>query len=386
MPYQIVRNDIVKMRVDAIVNPTDSWYSGSGGTDERVHLFAGKEMDRACAELPKIGEGMVAVTEGFDLPCRYVIHTIGPIWEGGDHKEKETLVSCYRNALSAADERGCGSVAFPLIASGTFGYPKDQVLRVALETITEFLMDHDMTVFIVVYDKESYSISKKLHADIDSFIDENYIEAYGRKFRPVNRRPVSTADDILSSFRESAEKAFSAVRNEEAVLFEEQAALPKQQARKDEKPEDAPMPAEAVHAPAPKLAGKPAAAKKKSLKELLDDLDEPFSVCLLRLIDEKGMTDVQFYKKANIDKRLFSKMRNPFYRSSKPTVIACVFALELNEEEAEAFLRKAGYALSGSDKFDVIIQYFLEHGIYDLMVINETLYQYDFPCLGNVVA
>ena len=247
-------------------------------------------------------------------------------------------------------------------------------------------MDHDMTVFIVVYDKESYSISKKLHADIDSFIDENYIEAYGRKFRPVNRRPVSTADDILSSFRESAEKAFSAVRNEEAVLFEEQAALPKQQARKDEKPEDAPMPAEAVHAPAPKLAGKPAAAKKKSLKELLDDLDEPFSVCLLRLIDEKGMTDVQFYKKANIDKRLFSKMRNPFYRSSKPTVIACVFALELNEEEAEAFLRKAGYALSGSDKFDVIIQYFLEHGIYDLMVINETLYQYDFPCLGNVVA
>lgn len=386
MPYQIIRNDIVKMRVDAIVNPTDSWYSGSGGTDERVHRFAGKEMDRACAELPEIDEGMVAVTEGFDLPCRFVIHTIGPVWEGGEHHEKETLVSCYRNALSAADERGCGSVAFPLIASGTFGYPKDQVLRVALETITEFLMDHDMTVYIVVYDKESYSISKKLQADIDSFIDENYIETYGRETRPVNRRPVSFADDILSSLRKSEEAAFSLVWDEEADLFGEQAARPKQQTRKDEKPETAPVPAETVHEPAPRPAGKPADAKKESLDDRLKKMDEPFSVCLLRLIDEKGMTDVQFYKKANIDKKLFSKMRNPLYRSSKPTVLACVFALELNEEEAKALLMKAGYALSDNNKFDVIVQFFLENGEYNLMVINEALYQYDLPCLGNVIA
>ena len=212
MPYQIVRNDIVKMRVDAIVNPTDSWYSGSGGTDERIHRFAGKEMDRVLASYPPIDEGMVVVTEGFGLPCRYVIHTIGPIWEGGDHHERETLVSCYRNSLSAAEERGCVSIAFPLISSGTFGYPKDQVLRVALETVTEFLMEHDMTVFIVVYDKESYSISKKLQSDIDSFIDENYINEYSEfdeESRRRRRRGAVSANAVLESFRNSARKAFS---------------------------------------------------------------------------------------------------------------------------------------------------------------------------------
>lgn len=364
MPYQIVRNDITKMRVDAIVNPTDVFYSGSGGTDESVHLAAGPEMDRACEALPVIDDGMTAVTEGFRLPAKYVIHTIGPVWEGGDHNERETLVSCYRNSLSAAEELGCASVAFPLIASGTFGYPKDQVLRVALETVTEFLMEHDMTVFIVVYDKESYSISKKLQADIDSFIDDNYT-GEDRRNRRRPRRPAYSAEEVLNSFEEDFLTAFPRT---EAI-------------------EAAPAPAEAAKEAAVRPSAKQAARKTGvSLEDRLKKLDEPFSVCLLRLIDEKGMTDVQCYKKANIDKKLFSKIRNPLYRPSKPTVLALAFALELTPQEARAFLEKAGYALSSSSKFDMVILFFFENGIYDLMEINETLYQYDLQCLGNVIA
>lgn len=375
MPYQIIRNDIVKMHVDAIVNPTDEFYSGSGGTDECVHLAAGREMDRACAALPQIAEGMVAVTEGFDLPCKYVIHTIGPVWEGGTFHEKETLVSCYRNSLSAAEERGCESIAFPLIASGTFGYPKDQVLRVALETITEYLMGHDMTVYIVVYDPESYSISKKLQADIDSFIDENYVDAYGDESRRPNRRNVFHADTILEPFYTSDDAVFSGAGEVEAFL-QETVPAPMHAIQK-------PKPAEARPKP---VVTKPAVQPGDSLEDRLRNLDEPFSVCLLRLIDEKGLTDVQCYKKANIDKKLFSKMRNPAYRPSKPTVLACAFALELTLEEAQAFLMKAGYALSNSSMFDVVIRFFFENGQYDLMEINETLYKYDLPCLGNVIA
>ncbi len=390
MPYQIVRNDIVKMRVDAIVNPTDSWYSGSGGTDERIHRFAGKEMDRVLASYPPIDEGMVAVTEGFGLPCRFVIHTIGPIWEGGDHHERETLVSCYRNALSAAEERRCGSIAFPLISSGTFGYPKDQVLRVALETITEFLMEHDMTVFIVVYDKESYSISKKLQTDIDSFIDENYINEYSEfdeESRRRRRRGAVSADAILESFRNSARKAFSEARSTEADTEPEFSPAPKQAGSGSEES----VFIETHELPSPSVFYQPAgrkteAKKAETLDERLRKMDEPFSVCLLRLIDEKGMTDVQCYKKANVDKKLFSKMRNPTYRPSKPTVLAFAFALELTLDEAKALLEKAGFALSPNFMFDVVIQYFFEHGNYDLMEINETLYQYDLPCLGNVIA
>ncbi len=385
MPYQIVRNDIVKMRVDAIVNPTDSWFSGSGGTDERVHRFAGKEMDRVLASYPPIDEGMVAVTEGFGLPCRFVIHTIGPIWEGGDHHEKETLVSCYRNSLSAARERGCESIAFPLISSGTFGYPKDQVLRVALETVTEFLMEHDMTVFIVVYDKESYSISKKLQADIDSFIDENYIEEFDDEYRRRGRRNVYSAESVLESFRNSARKAFA-----EAQKAEERDSAPEPMpAAEQARPVNAAAVCSAEQetpAAFQPAVRKTAAKKAESLDERLRKMDEPFSICLQRLIDEKGMTDVQCYKKANVDKRLFSKMRNPSYRPSKPTVLAFAFALELTLDEAKALLEKAGFALSTNFVFDVVILYFFEHGKYDLMEINETLYQYDLPCLGNVIA
>lgn len=351
MPYQLIRNDITKMRVDAIVNPTDSGYSGRGGTDAQIHRAAGLGLRRACDALPPLEDGAVAVTGAYDLPCRYVIHTVGPVWRGGNHHERETLIACYRNALYAAADRQCASIAFPLIAAGTFSYPKDRVLRVALETIGEFLMTHDMTVYVVVFDKESYSISKKLQADIDSFIDENYIAT----------RSLFDDSAVLSS------RALPTVAAE---------AMQPDRARRQKKSSER---------RANRICGAPPQSSK-SLEEMLASMDRGFSDALLRWIDKKGMTNVECYKKANIDKKLFSKLQNPAYHPSKATVLAFAIALELTLDETKALLETAGLALSRSSRFDVIVEYFIINGKYDLMEINEVLYQYDQNLLGNVIA
>ncbi|MBQ9188366.1 MAG: macro domain-containing protein [Clostridia bacterium] len=373
MPYQIVRNDITQMHVDAIVNPTDPVYSGLGGTDAQIHRIAGSKLRRACDRLPRLEQGQTAVTKGYQLPCRYVIHTVGPVWHDGTQGEKEKLYTCYQNALAAAAQHRCKTAAFPLIASGTFGYPKDQVLRIALEAIGDFLMTHDMTVYIVVYDKESYAVSKKLQADVQSYIDEHYFDlshTLANHIAPARSETLSS-DALPMWNREDYETT--------TLLWAEQ--------DKKEEPIAPPpfpepsSPLAAEKAPAPK------AAKKQSLDQLLSELDEGFSQTLLKLIDERGMTDVQCYKRANIDKKLFSKIRsNPHYQPSKPTVIAFAVALKLSLADTKMLLERAGLALSHSSRFDVIVEYFLDTQQYDLMEINEVLYQYDLPCLGNVTA
>ena len=376
MPYQIVRNDITGMRVDAIVNPTDCVFSGSGGTDLQIHRAAGAGLRRACDALPCLEDGAVAVTDGFDLPCRYVIHTVGPVWKGGGHHEHESLFACYQNALAAADRYNCTSIAFPLIASGTFGYPKDRVMRIALDAIGGFLMTHDMTVYVVVFDKDSYSIGKKLQADIDSFIDENYVE----------QTTLSLSDRINAW--DGARSFFPSVVFP-ALAPEPEAAEPNEEA--DQAPAQKESRARFCVAskPAAKQYGAAAGAEKlpaESLDAMLASLDEGFCGTLFRLIDRKGMTDVECYKKANIDKKLFSKIRNPAYHPSKATILAFAVALELTLDETKALLETAGLALSRSSRFDVIVEYFITNGIYDMTEINETLYRYDQPCLGNVIA
>ena len=301
-----------------------------------------------------------------------MIHTVGPVWHDGTQGEKEKLYTCYQNALAAAAQHRCKTAAFPLIASGTFGYPKDQVLRIALEAIGDFLMTHDMTVYIVVYDKESYAVSKKLQADVQSYIDEHYFDlshTLANHIAPARSETLSS-DALPLWEREDFEAT--------ATLWEKQATSAK-----------APEPPFA-EAAAPILAPKspvPKAAKKQNLEQLLSELDEGFSQTLLKLIDERGMTDVQCYKRANIDKKLFSKIRsNPHYQPSKPTVIAFAVALKLSLADTKMLLERAGLALSHSSRFDVIVEYFLDTQQYDLMEINEVLYQYDLPCLGNVTA
>ena len=329
MPLQIVRNDITKMNVDAIVNAANTTLLGGGGVDGCIHRAAGPKLLKECITLHGCMTGSAKVTRGYDLPCKYVIHAVGPRWKDGMHGEREQLISCYKTSLALAKERGCASVAFPLISSGIYGYPKDQALRVAVDTISEFLLENDMTVYIVVFDKNAYQIGNKLFADIAAYIDDKYVDAHTDDAEERLRR---------LSMPELSESVFSM----------------------------------------PKMATMPA-----TLDEALGQMDESFSEMLLRKIDERGMTDAQCYKKANIDRKLFSKIRaDRLYKPSKPTAIAFCIALELPLDEMREMLMKAGFALSHSNKFDIIVEYFVERGNYNVFEINEALFAFDQSLIG----
>mgnify|MGYP002549218878 FL=1 len=326
MPLHFIRNDITKMPVDAIVNAANESLLGGGGVDGCIHRAAGPELLAECRRLGGCRTGEAKLTGAYRLPCRYVIHTVGPVWRGGGHGEREQLVSCYRASLLLAQEHGCETVAFPLISSGNFGYPKDQALRVAVDTIGSFLLEHDMTVYLVIFDRRAYQISGKLFADIAEYIDDHYVEAH---------------TDL------------GAERLRRGALHREMVA-----------PMCAPMAAPA-------------------LDDLLEHLDAGFSETLLRLIDRSGKKDSEVYKKANVDRKLFSKIRNNSnYKPSKPTALAFAIALELDLAETKDLLARAGYALSASSKFDVIVEYFIRQRNYDIFAINEALFAFDQSLLG----
>ena len=337
MPLQIIRNDITKMSVDAIVNAANTSLLGGGGVDGCIHRAAGPELLAECSTLHGCETGGAKITKGYRLPCKYVIHAVGPRWRDGKHREQELLESCYRTSLNLAKENGCQSVAFPLISSGIYGYPKDQALKVAVDTISTFLLENEMMVYMVIFDRKAYQISGKLFADIAAYIDDRYVEEHTDR-RAEQRRRL----EALS---------------EESCL---EAAL-------------APMPPETI---CESYSG-------QSLEEALGQMDESFSEMLLRKIDESGMTDAQCYKKANIDRKLFSKIRSDkFYKPSKPTVLAFAIALELPLAQMQEMLSKAGFTLSHSSKFDIIVEYFVERGNYNVYEINEALFAFDQSLIG----
>ena len=346
MPLQIVRNDITKMKVDAIVNAANSSLLGGGGVDGCIHRAAGPKLLAECKTLGGCETGSAKITKGYKLPCKYVIHAVGPRWRDGKHGEREKLVSCYRTSLALAKENECQTVAFPLISSGIYGYPKDRALRIAVDTIGSFLLENDMTVYIVIFDKKAYRISGKLYADIAEYIDDNYVDEHSDNYSERLRR-LNTLWDM-----EPVCEASVCKKADEAIE--------------------------------PILSMPMAAPKKtKSLDEVLGQIDESFSEMLLRKIDEKGMTDAQCYKKANIDRKLFSKIRSDkLYKPSKPTAIAFALALELPLDETKEMLMKAGFALSHSNKFDIIVEYFIEHGNYNIFEINEALFAFDQSLIG----
>lgn len=340
MPLKIVRNDITKMKLDAIVSATDPAFSGSGGADGSIQRAAGH--GSLLKRLGALRPGEAKLTRAGRLPCKYLIYTVGPVWQGGDRGEAEVLASCYRKCLELAEKKDCKSLAFPLISSGSFGCPKDLVLHTAVSAISAFLLEREMEVYLVVYDRQAYRLSAKLFADIKAYIDDNYVQEqsqlWGKRGLPMSR-------------------AMPAV--EGSVEF-------------------------------PELSGEPAdlaplmAARGPSLEELLGHLDESFSQMLLRKIDEAGMSDAQCYKKANIDRKLFSKIRSDInYRPSKPTAIALAVALELPLAEMKELLEKAGFALSHSSKFDIVVEYFVSRGNYNIFEINEALFAFDQRLLGG---
>ena len=318
MPLQIIRNDITKLKVDAIVNAANSSLLGGGGVDGCIHRAAGPELLAECKTLNGCETGSAKITRGYKLPCKYVIHAVGPRWQGGKYHEKKLLESCYRTSLELAR---------------IYGYPKDQALKVAVDTIQDFLMEQELQVYLVIFDRNSYQISEKLFDDIASYIDDRYVEEHV-DWAAEETRYLATEEEIT--------------REEDVFL----------------------------------KAGYP--GKKKTLEEALKQLDESFSQMLLRKIDESGMTDAQCYKKANIDRKLFSKIRSDkFYKPSKTTVLAFALALELPLSEMQDMLQKAGFALSHSSKFDIIVEYFVEQGNYNVYEINEALFAFDQSLIGG---
>lgn len=336
MPLTIVRNDITKMKVDAIVNAANNSLLGGGGVDGCIHRAAGPELLTECKMLGGCTTGNAKITRGYRLPCRYVIHTVGPVWRGGASGERETLISCYRKSLTIAKDHECESIAFPLISTGVYGYPKDQALRTAVDTIGEFLMEHDMTVYLVIFDRASYQISGKLFSDIAEYIDDHYVDEHA-----LLRRTSLEADFM---------------RSRSAPQFS---------------------------APASRIEFKHCAMQSQMPEELLLKLDAGFSETLLNLIDRTGKKDSEIYKKANVDRKLFSKIRsNPDYKPSKNTALAFAIALELDLRETKDLISRAGFALSHSSKFDVIIEYFIEQKNYNILEINEALFAFDQSLLG----
>ena len=359
MPLEIVRNDITKMKVDAIVNAAKESLLGGGGVDGSIHRAAGHRLLEECRKLGGCRTGDAKITKAYDLPCRYVIHTVGPVWQGGGHGEREKLVSCYRKSLALAKEHGCETVAFPLISAGSYGYPKEQALRVAADTIGDFLAENEMRVYIVVFDKTAFKIGSELFSDIAEYIDDNYVEAFADARRERMRRWEQTASLPIDEYDTTEETPTLCDYGNTDASF---AAVC-----------DYGLP--------------PFAAQAKSaepdLGDMLKELDAGFSETLLKLIDRTGKKDSEIYKKANVDRKLFSKIRNnPDYKPSKTTALAFAIALELDLEETKDLISRAGYALTHSSKFDVIIEYFIKRGQYNIFVINEALFTFDQNLLG----
>lgn len=343
MPFLMIRNDITKVAADAIVNPANRNLLQGSGTSRAIYQAAGEqELTAACEAIGLCDLGRAVCTPAFGLPAKYIFHAVCPAWHGGGFGEAEQLASAYHSALKLAAKYHCESVAFPLLSSGNYGYPKEQAFRIAVDTITQCVMEHDLTVYLVLYDRHSLAVSRKLFASVEEYIDDHYVAQNDESYQFDRRR------------RESVERR--RWRLEEAAPMLEAAAPPP--------PAAAPMAA-------------------RSLEHLMDNLGESFTTRLLRLIDERGLKDSTVYKQSNISRQHFSKIQcNRDYNPKKKTVLAFAVGLHLSEDETIDLLKSAGYAFSDGSKRDWIVRYCLEHKIYNINQVNTLLFEYDQEQLG----
>ncbi len=356
MPFEIVRNDIVNMKVDAVVNTANPQPRIGYGVDAGIHRKAGPKLLEARKALGRIEVGCAAITLAFDLDAEYVIHAVGPVWQDGNHEEARLLRQCYDRALQLAWEHRCESVAFPLLSAGNHGFPKKMALQIAVSAFSGFLMEHEMQIYLVVFSKEAVQLSEKLFRDVASYIDETYVfgarlEEYG----VADKRDVRKAE--LELYRTELQRKMR--------LRREMAAQ------------------ENICHSAAASALPDSVGGQSELMRLLENTDAGFSETLLRLIDRTGKKDSEIYKKANVDRKLFSKIRNnPDYKPSKATALAFALALELNLEETRDFIARAGYAFSHANYFDIIVEYFIKSGNYDVFELNKVLFAFEQPLIG----
>ena len=364
MPFEIIRADIAGLAVDAIVNSANPLPCVGAGVDSRIHRKAGRALLEARESAGILSPGQAVITPGFGLPAKFVIHTVAPAWNGGSQGETAVLEMCYHRSLDLALRSGCRSVAFPLLAAGNLQFPKDLALETALRSIRSFLRNRDMDVTLVVFDRDVFQLSGSLHHRVKSFIDEKYVQQ-------VHLREYGIS---ASSWDESAAREFSKKQQERRNA--EKASCSKMAA-----PSPVPRPMEN---PAPKKSRLFPALTRPSLADRIKHLDAGFSETLLKLIDSTGRKDSDIYNKANVSRQHFSKIRNdPDYKPTKATAVAFAMALELDLAQTRDLIGRAGYALTESSKFDVIIMFFIQERIYDLYEINATLFDFDQPLLGT---
>lgn len=354
MPLHIIREDITKVKCDAIVNTTNSKMDGYSGVDYAIHTAGGPLLEEECNKMRPLGLGCAKITNAYNLPAKYVIHTSGPIWQGGFMGESIILKSCYIESLKLATKHGCESVAFPLISSGAYGYPKDQVLKFAIEVISEYLYENEMTVYLCVYDKTSYEFSNKLLNDI-----KDYLNAEESETEESKKDDLEEAEGFVPT-----------------IMLSECRSIPQRRYKMKSEPSELDRQNSSVYRPDGRL---------KPLSSYLKDMDKPFIETLFDYIDAKGLTDVECYKRANVDRKTFNKLKNnPKQKPSKQTAVAFAIALKLNFEETQHLLSTAGMTLSRSSVFDKIIRYFIQSGNYNIHEINEALFEFDQVLLGSL--
>ncbi len=358
MSFQIIRNDITKVKADAIVNTANPQPRIGRGTDSAIYREAGEnDLLAARMEIGEIHPGQAVFTDAFKLSAQFIIHTVAPAWIDGNHGERDILHSCYLNSLSLAQELSCKSIAFPLIAVGTYGFPKDEALSIAMAEIGKFLLTHEMKVTLVVFDRRALELSKTLVGSIEEFIDEHYTRrAREKEYEGSDYRDRVRNDSRRKQISEELYLHNSAVLPVSVGIFSE---------------------SEIASEKAPDAIG-------LSLDEVVDKTGSSFQSKLFELIDARKMTDVEVYKKANIDRKVFSRIRcKADYRPKKKTAVALAIALELDLPTMVDLLSRAEIAFSPNSKFDLIITYFVNHKIYDIYEINAALFRYGQPILGE---
>ena len=358
MPFKIVRNDITKVNADAIVNTANPNPICASGTDLAIYKAAGKK--QLLAERQKIGKiarGDVAVTGAYQLQAKYIIHTVGPIWEDGKKHEFDTLESCYRKSLQKAVELKCESIAFPLISTGVYGFPKDKALQIAVSVFSEFLTENEMQIILVVFDKKSFQLSGQIVGEIDSYIDANYVSESHKKEYLVGSKGRARSRHIPDE--ELYEQILRSEDIEESHTF-------------DEEP-DADI----------RLTEPCMLSADMSLEDQLANMGASFHEKLFDLIEAVGIDNKDVWKNANLDRKHFSKIQcDEHYHPKKKTVMALCIALHLDLEQSKDLMARADWAFSPSSKFDLIVQKAIIDKQYDIMQLNVTLFKYTNEILG----
>uniref|UniRef100_UPI004056E1F8 macro domain-containing protein n=1 Tax=Acetatifactor sp. TaxID=1872090 RepID=UPI004056E1F8 len=372
MPLKIVRNDITKMNTEAIVNTANDYATVGTGCDYAVYMAAGVDALLKYRE-EKIGfvpEGEAFITPGFKLQAKYIIHAVSPLYMGGDQGEEGKLRSCYRKSLQLAKEHNIKSISFPLISTGGFGYPKEEGMRIAVDEINAFLLENEMQIYLVVFDTKATMLGEKIYPDLEAYIDHNYVkdkrgEEYGTHLSNVQLRERRTKRNAeRADFATSALSTIGAAPTAKSAMPITQASI----AAVDEFEEDSYFDFEEQH--------------ESKLEERMKHISDTFSQYLMYLIQDKKMENAEVYKRAIVDKKIFSKIKNNVdYHPQKITALCLCVGAKLNLDESKDLLARAGYALSPCDKTDIIFSYFIENEIYDMIELDIQLEEHGLPCI-----